>query len=61
MVADQPGESLQEGVVVDAGADQLDGGRGPERVHALGAPHPDALLVALQHGQDLDARLPKWL
>ena len=50
-----PERRLQERVVVDAGADELDGGRGPEGVHALGAPHPDALLVALQHGQDLDA------
>ena len=55
VVADQPGQSLQEGVVVDAGADEFDGGGGPEGVHALGAPHPDALLVALQHGEDLDA------
>jgi len=42
-------------VVVDAGADDFDGGGGPEGLHALFAPYSDALLVALQHGEDLDA------
>ena len=48
MVADEAGDVLGEAGVVQAGADQPDGGAGPERVHAVLAPHADALLVGLQ-------------
>ncbi len=48
MVADEPGEVLGVAGVVDAGADEFDGGGGPQGVHALFSPYSDALPVGLQ-------------
>ena len=47
--------SSQNEASCDPGADQLDGGRGPELVHAWAAPDVHALLVGLQPGHRLDA------
>src|SRR5215213_264254 len=55
VVADEAGDVLGDAGVVESGTDDLDGGGGPERVHAVIAPHPDALLVGLQDGERGDA------
>ena len=48
MVADDAGEVFGEAGVIGAGADELDGGGGPELLHPGFAPDPFALGVGLQ-------------
>src|SRR4051794_28352543 len=55
VLSDEAGDVLRDPGVVEAGTDQLDGGGGPEGVHAVFAPYPHALLVGLQDGQWRDA------